>query len=270
MNCISTGCEEQATVELTILGKPTMVCPAHTTGRDALKLVMPAPIKKAAVSHGGGRPAAYKTLAGERVPGVTTICSRFKDAGGLIHWAWEQGRDGKDYRESRDEAGATGHLVHAWIDDSIHGRPLSEQPAATPEMALAAANAFAAFEDWREQVKLRIIDTERPLVSEVHRYGGTYDALALVAGKVTLLDWKSGNRVYSDHVIQVAAYRELLREHDHDKAPDSACLLRVDKQFGSFAYFSFPSEVLDRGWLAFERMRALFDIDKVLKKAVGA
>ena len=42
-------------------------------------------------------------LEGQRLPSVTTVLSRFKDSGGLIHWAWSLGKEGKDYREERDK-----------------------------------------------------------------------------------------------------------------------------------------------------------------------
>lgn len=37
--------------------------------------------------------AGYRNAAGEKVPSVTTILSRFKDSGGLIKWAYRQGRE---------------------------------------------------------------------------------------------------------------------------------------------------------------------------------
>src|SRR5687768_13438741 len=64
----------------------------------------------------------YKTKDGERVPGVTTVISRFKDAGGIIYWAWEQGRDGFDFRETRDDAAEAGNLAHALVEYHITGK----------------------------------------------------------------------------------------------------------------------------------------------------
>ena len=34
----------------------------------------------------------YRLKSGESVPGVTTIIGRFKDSGGLLWWAFEQGK----------------------------------------------------------------------------------------------------------------------------------------------------------------------------------
>ena len=244
--------------------------PDDGKGPDEPPAPKPKPIAK--VSHGGGRPTMYKTTDGKRVPGVTTILSRFKESGGLIHWAWQLGSEGKDYRKVRDEAADAGHIAHAWIDDTIHGRSLTEYPDADPLTVDKAFESLSAFKEWSSQVGLQIVDTERPLVSEVHRFGGTYDAIGVLAGKAPiLLDWKSGNRVYPDHIVQVAAYRALVREcHPAVQGLESACLLRVDKEFASFAYYSFPAQVLDAGWESFKKMRELYELDKTLKRAVGA
>ncbi len=221
-----------------------------------------------AVSSGGGRPKAYLNAAGNKVPGVTTILGKFKDAGGLIHWAWQLGRDGEDYREARDAAGGIGHVVHHWIDDSIHGRPLRavDQPKAAQDLS---ERGFEAFERWRLGVNLQILDTERPLVSELHQFGGTYDAIAMVNGAVTLLDWKTGNRVYSEHIAQCAAYRQLLREVGKQQIQGGARLLRVGKIEGDFHDHSYPSNVLDIGWDRFLASKWLFETDKLLQKVLG-
>ena len=87
---------------------------------------------------------------------------------------------------------------------------------ALPRLALALA-ALAAVQGWAPALAAEEPDA----------------VLARVNGRLMLLDWKSGNRVYPEHVCQVAAYRQLLREH-REEAPDSALLLRVGKDFADF------------------------------------
>jgi PD-(D/E)XK nuclease superfamily len=224
-----------------------------------------------APTSGGGRPSSYKTADGKRVPGVTTILSRFKESGGLIHWAWNLGMQQIDYKTARDDAGSVGSYAHSLIDDHIHDRPAGAPPESlTENMAASARSALAAFQEWSTQVGLRILDTERALISEKFRFGGTYDAIGEANGKLILLDWKTSNRIYPEYVCQLGAYRQLLRETSDGKpTPDAACLLRVGKEMGDFHYHSFPAQVLDLGWEAFEKMRALYDIDAQLKKVVG-
>jgi PD-(D/E)XK nuclease superfamily len=233
----------------------------------AALLASPPPSPNGTTS-GGGRPAAYRTKDGKRVPGTTTITGRFKEAGGLIHWAWEQGIAGVDYRKTRDEAGDKGHLAHELIDADIHGRDPEIPDDVDPEILARAEQGFASFRAWRSQVHLEIVDTERPLISEIHRFGGTYDAIARINGATALLDWKSGAGIYQDHVVQLAAYRALIRERNPHDAPADAYILRVGKDWGDFHYHSIPSSALDLAWRAFLLMRELFELDKPLKGLV--
>lgn len=234
------------------------------------------------IRKGGGRPPVYKTSDGKRVPGVTTILSRFKDSGGLIHWAWEQGRDGKDYRESRDQAASAGHIAHAMIEAHIHGEQFSEPSLADlglpdspegeeqwEEAMSKAKHAYEQFLEWRESTKFEIIATEVPLVSERYRFGGTIDAIAVINGKVSLLDWKSSNAVYGDYIVQVGAYRQLWEEHNPEQLIARAHLLRVAKDADAFAHHSWGLETIQSAWSMFEHLRAAYDIDSVLRKAAA-
>jgi len=225
------------------------------------------------IKTGGGRPQAYKLKDGTKVPGCTTIVNRFKESGGLIHWAWQMGIDGIDYRQKRDDAADAGHIGHALIDAEIHGRPEPDLTREDPANVKLALKARDAFRTWRDQVKLEIIETETPLVSEKHRFGGTFDALARINGKLRLLDWKTSNGVYGDYIAQVAAYRELILERARlAGAPieiEGAQLLRFGKEFADFHDHFYPSEVLDHGFRFFELCREAFDIDKIIKKVAA-
>jgi hypothetical protein len=53
---------------------------------------------------------------------------------------------------------------------------------------------------------------ETPLVSELYKYGGRSDFLGYVNGKLTLLDFKTGRAIYSEHFIQLSAYSGLVNE----------------------------------------------------------
>lgn len=221
-----------------------------------------------ALKQGEGRPKKGYFLAdGKRCPGVTTIVGRFKDSGGLIHWAWQQGYDGIDYRATRDKAADAGSVAHDMIEADIHGQPIPEFKAVDPELVKLALKALQAFREWKSQVKLEIIETETPLVSERYRFGGTFDALAKINGKLVLLDWKTSNAVYGDYIAQVGAYAELLMERG--TMVEGAQLLRFGKEYADFHAHSYPREVLDKGWRFFQLAREMYDIDAVLKKVAA-
>jgi hypothetical protein len=230
----------------------------------------------APVKSGGGRPSAYRAKDGKRVSGVTTIISRFKDSGGLIHWAWQQGMDGNDYRKTRDNAAGAGSLAHELIDSDIHGRP-AELPT-TDDLSMSeedyekamelAMKAHDSFVRWRAQVNLEIIETETPLISEEHRFGGTFDGLARILGKVHLIDWKTSNKVYPDYLAQLGGYDVLIEECRGIRV-EGAQLLRFGKEWADFHAHSWPREVVDHGRRAFLLMKELFEVDAILKRAAA-
>lgn len=219
---------------------------------------------------GGGRPAKYVVADGTKVPGVTTITGRFKESGGLIHWAWQLGVDGKDYRQVRDDAASAGHVAHAMIDASIHGQPLPEPPKDCPAAMLDAARVgFGAFETWRRRVPFELFATEVPLISEVHRFGGTLDALGRVENTLALLDWKSSNGVYPEYLAQIGAYVILAEERLEYGAIQEVHLLRVGKEMGDFHHHSWGRNVLEEACAAFLLMRQLYDRMALLKKVAA-
>lgn len=207
--------------------------------------------------------AGYRTEDGCRVPGVTTIIGKFKEAGGLIHWAWQLGIDGQDYREVRDKAAGIGNIAHDMVECHIRGREFDPSPYDKADVD-KAENSFLAFLEWAGQTNLKAIETETSLISEKHRFGGTLDAM-LVSGKLALGDWKTSNSVYPEYLLQLAAYK-LLWEENRPKQPITGGfhLLRFDKTHGDFGHFYYGN--LDEAAEAFLLERRLYDLMAGLKK----
>lgn len=216
------------------------------------------------------RPTDGYRLDGERVPGVTTIISRFKPSGGLIHWAWQQGKDGKDYRETRDAAADAGTLAHNMVEADIYGTAFDTSSYA-PELVAKAEGAFKAYQEWRQQTHLEVAEAEISLVSRRHRFGGTLDAL-FVRGHLALGDWKTSNAVYADYLIQLAAYQILWEEQYPDRPIQGGFhLLRFTKPEHaddpvSFAHHYWSN--LDVAKQQFLLYRDAYDLDKRLAKLV--
>lgn len=176
-----------------------------------------------------GRPKDGYQIDGQRVPGVTTIISRFKESGALMHWAWEQGKNGKDFRETRDAAADAGTCCHDMVEADIYGAPFDESPY-KPETLVKAKGAFAAYQEWKQQTRLQVAEAEVSLLSRIHRFGGTLDAL-FISGKLALGDWKTSNAVYADVLLQLAAYQVLWEENYPDRPIEAGFhLLRFSKQ----------------------------------------
>ena len=237
--------------------------------------------------------AGYYLKDGTRVPGTTTTISRFKDSGALIRWAakvgWEQGRAGEalDVYKKRDDAANIGTLIHAFIEAHLRGdKHIDLPPDTAPEAIERAKTGYSAFLNWEQRTRVKVLVQEIQLISEKHKFGGTPDGIAqigdnpnvieiidgrpqLKAGAkppvLSLLDWKSSNSVYSDHLIQVSAYKNLWEENFPDLLLNGGYhIIRFSKEFGDFSHHFF--ENLDEAWEQFLLFRRAYDIDKILAR----
>ena len=201
-------------------------------------------------------------LDGKRVAGVTTVIGRFKDSGGLLYWAFDQGKAAErgeieNLYDVRDAAGNTGTIAHSMVEAHIKGESIPDGPQ-------DSKNAFQAYLSWESMTKLKIVEQEMSMVSKLG-FGGTPDAIGLINGELCLVDWKTSNSIYTDYLIQIAAYKHLYEEHNPDKKLTGGFhLCRFAKSHGDFAHHYFPE--LDLAWEQFKLFLQAYQNDKELKK----
>jgi hypothetical protein len=217
-----------------------------------------------------GRPYKGYEIDGEKVPGVTTVLSRFKESGALMYWAWKQGTEGKDFRETKQAAADAGTLAHDMVEHDIYGQAFDL--AGYDESTITKAQgAFSAYKEWKEQTNLTIAEAEVPLLSRVHRFGGTLDAI-LVQGKLALGDWKTSNGIYADYLLQLSAYQILWEENFPDRPITGGFhLLRFSKATDDSDPVSFSHHYwsqLDVAKEQFLHLLAAFKLDKRIKSLV--
>ena len=203
--------------------------------------------------------AGYHLKSGEKVPGVTTVIGGQLawNKGALMYWAWSQGKEGKDFRETKDEAADLGTRVHALIENEMRLRPMAEIPK-------DCESSLLAFYEWRDAFKLETTGSEISLVSEKYRYGGTIDYPVILSGRRCILDLKTSKGIYPDHRIQLAAYGQLWDEVHPDDPVRGLHLLQVGKENGSFTHYYWPS--LAKEFEAFYLLRCLYDLQKEIGK----
>jgi len=214
----------------------------------------------------------YKNKAGQRVPGVTTIIGRFKDSGGLLYWACEQGkaierREISALYDRRDAAADAGTLAHSYVESYIETNEIPFMPCIT-EIEIQAHQGFHNYLRWAEDNRIQVISQEMEMISEEYRFGGCPDAMGIDSrGMLCILDWKTSNGVYPDYLIQIAAYRQLWEENHSDQPITGGFhLLRFSKEHADFAHHYWAE--LDTAWEQFKLFRAAYDNDKLLKKRV--
>ena len=208
----------------------------------------------------------YKTKDGKRVPGTTTVISGNLgwNKQPLMYWAWSEGIEGRNYRDTVKAAGDAGTIAHYLIECDIKGRePIT---ISFPEALLEKANqCFGNYAHWKETVNFKLISSELPLVSEQWKFGSTIDCIAEINGKLSLFDWKSAGGVYADFLVQIAAYKENYQENTGQKI-EGIYLLRIDKESAAWAFHYWES--LPEAWEAFKYLLGLHDLNKILKKLV--
>lgn len=179
-----------------------------------------------------GEPGRYVTS--------TTSVTKIIDKPALINWAVNQTvgylrrnwLTGKPYRKSQIEAllarardarlvtsrQATdiGTLAHDWCERyalaAIAGVP------AIPELPYGSANddrarlACEAFMGWVAQHEVEFLAAEKKVFSRELDYSGTFDLMARVDGKLTLVDFKTSKRIYDEYELQLAGYAAAVAE----------------------------------------------------------
>lgn len=137
------------------------------------------------------------------------------------------------------KAGEIGSQAHALIEWKLKTKMLI-QPGPSPFVTDKAAAAFAAWERWEQSVKLKPIFVEQVVYSETHRFAGTLDLFAEVNGVPTVIDWKTGKKVYIEAHLQNAAYRHALREMGHGD-PQAGMIVRLPKVDGDPDFEAVPA-----------------------------
>ena len=214
----------------------------------------------------------YKNKDGQRVPGVTTVIGSNLGWGKnqLMYWAWKEGIEGRDYKETRDRAADVGTMAHAMIEADIKGidNPIVHvanqyftDPNVDESMLQKAENGFAAWLEWKELFKFNPLFAEKLLVSEAHQFGGQID-IAAVQNNTSIIDIKTSNNIYAAHKIQLAAYQQLWDENFPDDPCRNVYLLQISKDNADFAYHSYSD--LSGAWEVFKHLRAIHGKEKQL------
>ena len=172
----------------------------------------------------------YILKDGTQVPGASTIAKIGDDGSSLIHWAWDLGNRGIDYRKARDQAADIGTIAHFLIECFLHGHEADLSDFCQADIGKANI-AFGNFRTWWDAEGLTVLEPEVQLVSEEHLFGGTIDAPSRDRdGKIVLLDWKTSKGIWPAHKFQLAAYEKLWNECRPDMKVQRRGIVRIGKE----------------------------------------
>jgi hypothetical protein len=168
----------------------------------------------------------------EKLPSATTICKLLTPASVIGAWSSKICseefkkimRAGVSYDEielakiaeqikkapnqSMGDAGLVGTQVHNLIEDYIHKG--IEPEIHNPEIK----KSFGKFKEWYDkQEGLEILFTERKVLSRIHKFTGTLDAIFKnKSGEYIIYDWKSSSGIRDSMLIQIYLYKIAIKE----------------------------------------------------------
>lgn len=203
----------------------------------------------------------YKDKNGKRLPGTTTITGILGKPA-LIHWAWDLGIKGIDYKKFRDDKADIGSLAHYLI--MCHLR--NEKPDTsdyTANQISQSENALISFWEWEKSHPMEPVVIEEPMISEKYGYGGTADLVCKMNGELCLVDFKTGKGIYPEMLYQLAAYRQILKENGHEIT--NSRILRIGRTENE-GFEERPARNLDKQWRIFLACLEVYILQKEIKK----
>lgn len=119
------------------------------------------------------------------------------------------------------QSASEGTLIHETVEKILTG----EQPPVPPHIE-PSIKAFLEFL-LKNHINVDPAYVEHRLVNYEHRYAGTLDAIAMIGGRLGVLDIKTSQEIYRDYDLQTSAYLAAMR--DIVKGLETRWILRIDQ-----------------------------------------
>jgi len=142
-----------------------------------------------------------------------------------------------NYRTVKDAAADIGTAVHDALEMTIKSRadlcpsptlPLETVEGFTQDMVDMANAAIQTGIQYLNDHDIQLVQSETPRWSPYFGYVGTNDLIARIDGKLSVLDFKTGKRLYPEVFLQTAAYQMAYQE----EFPDDLVVQRVGLNVG--------------------------------------
>jgi hypothetical protein len=163
---------------------------------------------------------------------------------------------------STSKSGDRGDLVHLWIERRIKSggtEPTTEEISQNPDRS--AREMWASFLRIEANYKPEWLLSETTVWSDKYDYAGTVDWVARIGGAITLGDTKTGNNVYPEVGLQVAAAANADYGIDENGAPftlppfERFAVLHIRPRYARLS----PLVNMEENFRAFLGLRAIFE-----------
>jgi hypothetical protein len=151
-----------------------------------------------------------------RVTKIVTIKSK-----PALYRYYGEAKSFKSAQDATEQSAKEGTMIHEAVEAIILGK--------TPNIDPLIAPAVKSFIEFFEKNDIHATEelVERRIVNYDHRYAGTIDALALIGGKMGVLDIKTSQSIYRDYSLQTSAYMDALKNEFPNL--QTRWILRIDQ-----------------------------------------
>ena len=148
------------------------------------------------------------TYNGINVPRVTTILSEMIFDQRLMYWSNSLGFKRLKYKEELDKAAYIGTKSHDAVEHLLSNKEFDIGFRYTDQISNAKDSFLLWWNMLNYNCKVQVINMEEKL--SCPWFGGTYDILIDIDGKIWLIDLKTSNHIDYKYFLQLAAYRYML------------------------------------------------------------
>jgi hypothetical protein len=177
------------------------------------------------------------------------------------------------HQQVKQEAADIGTEAHHWLE--TYWRQKQNAAVLGTEFIeplrpnhLLVANCVNAATKWIDEHHIQPLIIEKPVYSRQHQVAGRLDKLAIVDGRLAVVDWKSSTGIWAEYVLQTAAYAAIYMEEFPEQKVLDRWLVKLGKYDGEFEAKCFGPADLDKDYAAFVAaltlQRRLKEIDKKL------
>ena len=138
-----------------------------------------------------------------------------------LYYYYGQAKSYKAATEMTEQSAKEGTMIHEAVEGLLLGK--------NPEIPAEIAPAVKSFQEFFEKNNIQVTPdlVERRIVNYDHRYAGTVDAIALIGGRLGVLDIKTSQAIYRDYNLQTSAYMDALKSQF--KNLQTRWILKIDQ-----------------------------------------
>ena len=188
-------------------------------------------------------------------PSATTILNAYPQSPHLQQWIAEKGWN--ESQKIKSEAGVAGTQVHQAIELLLGGQELQRGFYGLKEWT-----KIYAFVKWYLEYNPKILFTEKKIYSKKYKYAGTFDCLAELDGRKTIIDWKTAQSVHPHYYLQISAYSSAWEEMTGEKIDQTAILQIGNKSKSGFRFIINPEEEWKEHFQVFRAVKTTWEYDR--------